>query len=164
VAYEREVDHWLLPGGWVVDGAGDMVVVHRPAGVQLEDVSREAAERVRAQPYLTIDFDSLDEKRLDESAIERLADAIAFRAPRSEALRTIGSHGDTDVLCWYDTEGSGLTAQLDRDKEHLLVTLMPYDGELEYVCVCAAYHELADELTRTRPLRTRRSPEEMVFG
>jgi hypothetical protein len=22
VAYEREVDHWLLPGGWVVDGAG----------------------------------------------------------------------------------------------------------------------------------------------
>jgi hypothetical protein len=36
-----------------------MVVVHRPLDVQLEEVSREDAERVRAQPYLTIDFDSL---------------------------------------------------------------------------------------------------------
>ena len=46
-------------------------------------------------------------------------------------------------------------AELRRADEHLLLTLLPYDAELEYAVLAAAYLSLLDPLTRPRPLRTR---------
>jgi hypothetical protein len=164
VSYERAVDHWLLPSGLVVDGAGDLVVFERPETVTLPEVSEDWAEQVRAQPYLTVDLDSLDEDRVDTDSIHRLADRIAELAPHAEELRHILPGEQRDVLAWYDDTGRGLSAELNREEDHLMITLLPFDADLEYVVVCAAYGLFADEATRTRPLRTRRWHEETVFG
>jgi hypothetical protein len=164
VHYERAIDHWLLPCGQVVDGAGDLVVFERPDSVTLPEVPDDWAEQVRAQPYLTVDLDSLDDERVDGASLERLADTIARLAPHSEELRRIDTGEIRDVLCWYDDTGRGLTAELNREEDHLMMTFMPFDPELEYVAVCAAYGLFADDATRTRPLRTRRWHEETVFG
>ncbi|MFC1611451.1 hypothetical protein ACFL6C_10860 [Myxococcota bacterium] len=162
--YEREIDHWLLPNNLVVDGAGDLVVVERTESVTLSQIDDAWAEQVRSQPYVTVDLDSLDEDEVVEGAAEKLVDAIAMRAPSSEETRSIQRQGDRDVICWYDERGVGLSAQLNHEEDHLMMTFMPFDRHLEYVAICAAYHLLADELTRTRPVRTRRWHQETVFG
>jgi hypothetical protein len=164
VSYQRAIDHWLLPCGHVVDGAGDLVIVERPRNAMPPTIETNDAERIRAQPYLTFDLDSLDDTRVDEGSMHRLADRVAELAPRPEDLREVHRGADRDVLCWYDDSGSGFTAELTRTEEHLLITFLPFEGQIEYVAVCAAYELFADDATRTRPLRTRRWHEETVFG
>jgi hypothetical protein len=163
-SYQRAIDHWLLPCGHVVDGAGDLVILERPPNAVPPDIHTGDAERIRAQPYLSFDLDSLDETRVDEGSMHRLADRVAELAPRPEALRQVRSGADRDVLCWYDDSGSGFTAELTRNEAHLLITFLPFEAQIEYVAVCAAYELFADDATRTRPLRTRRWHEETVFG
>jgi hypothetical protein len=163
-AYHREIDHWWLPSGSVVDGAGDLAILDRPAGARPPSIQDDPEERIRARPYMTVDLDDLPPSRLDTGAMERFATALAARTSRVEAMSSLQSDSDRDVLAWYDETGVGLTAELRRKQAHFMFTLMPYDIEMEYVALVAAYECLADRFTRARPLRTRRWQMEGIFG
>ncbi|MEE8409245.1 MAG: hypothetical protein V3T05_06555 [Myxococcota bacterium] len=166
-AYHREVDHWVAPGPLVIDGAGDLAIVDRPAKAQVAPVSEDSVERFRLRPYFNIDIDDLAVSRFGErfdDVADRLVTAIAARAPRPEAMRSVLRDKQRFVIGWFDESGVGLSAELRLDEAHIMVTLMPYDVELEHVVLSVAYEILADRYTRARPIRTRRWQQEGIFG
>ncbi len=162
--YVRDIDHWLLPSGHVVDGGGDFIVAPRPAAAALSDLDQSPAALFAQRPFFTFDLDALAPERLAENDLDRFAGRLAAWAPRPEATRTVTRADERETLCWYDESGVGLSAELHRQEQHLMVTLMPNDPDLELAAVCAAYALFADSLTRPRPLRTRRAAEDLVFG
>jgi hypothetical protein len=163
-SYQREIDHWLVPGPTVIDGGQDLAILTRPNTAKLPEIDVTPAGVVRAVPYSHLDFDSLDATRLDLEALTRFADLLAAAAPTAEHSRSLQHAKDHDVLCWYDERGVGLSAELRRSEAHLLVSFMPFDPALEYAALFAATHTLADPYTRVRPLRTRRLDKENFFG
>lgn len=147
----RGIDSVVIPGGFVIDGPGDLLVFERPAEVSLPTLNPSAGARVREQPYYWLDFDELAAPRLGETTVERLADLVAAQHPAPEVMRAVSQSEGRELICWFDNQGKGLTAQLATDARHLLVTMMPYDLELEYNLMCAVFHLLGDHLTRVRP-------------
>jgi len=163
VAYHRDCDHAVVPGGFVIDGGADLALFRRPADVRLAAVGDAPGLRQAAEPYLVLDFESLAVSRLDRAALARFADLVAATSSRPEAMRANERHGVRETLCWYDEAGFGFSAELRRDREHLQIALLPFDGALEYAVLFAVYHALADEQTRMQPSRTRRGPEGRIL-
>lgn len=161
----RDIDHHVLPGAYVVDGTADLVVYRRPDEYRSEEESTVAVSQdIRAQPYFTLDFDCLSEASMSDNPMERLLHAIEAQSDRSPAMQNITRRGDSDVGCWIDEAGYGLSAVLNRARAHLLINLVPFDIGLEYAALCAAFHTLGDDLTRARPHRTLRWKGENVLG
>lgn len=152
-AHHREVDHPLVPPDFVVDGAGDVVVLERPEPAG-EPPCEGGAETLRAQPYLLLDVDGLAPDRLDDGALGRFADLVGRTGPRAEATRFGVAQGGVELLRWCDEGGAGLTCELHRDDARLRVLFLPYDDALARAVVHAALHTLADAATRLRPPRT----------
>ena len=162
--YEREIDQWLVPGPFVVDGGQDMWLCERSANLVLPSLAADAADAIRQAPYGVLDLDNLAAEKLNDTPLERFAALLAAAAPLAEQTRSLQHTSGHQVLCWYDTAGHGLTAELRREEAHLLISLLPFSAELEYVALWAALHALGDEMTRVRPLRTRRMSAQHLFG
>lgn len=163
-AYHREVDHWVAPGPLVIDGAGDLAIIDRSSKAKVETVTDNAVERFRLRPYFNIDIDDLAVSRFGDDVADRLVTAVAARAPKPEAMRSVQRDKQRYVISWFDETGVGFSAELRRDEAHIMVTLMPYDVEVEYVVMSTIYETLADRYTRARPIRTRRWQQEGIFG
>ena len=125
----------------------------------------DAAEDVRAQPYLMFDVDSLVQARLTaDHVVDRLLDAIAARAAHPEATRRIATDGEQHVFTWFDERGVGFDGLLTPKEAHLMLTLLPHDAELEGAVLSAVLDLLGDELTRIRSQRTTRHRAEVIVG
>ncbi len=149
----REIDVPTLPGGYVLDGAGDQILLARPPDekLTLAPPPDAPADRVREQPYYWLDFDELAAARLTNNPLERLIDLIAAQHGVPEAMRTVSKSDDRELIAWFDRDGVGISAQLATQGRHLLVTMIPYDPGLEYTVMSAVFHLLGDHLTRMRP-------------
>jgi len=164
VEHWREIDHWMVPGGTMVDGAGDLLKLIRPESVVRAAVEGGRAEDVRAQPCFAFDSDALLVERLDDSATDRWLDLIAFRNAAPERFRRIQRLDQEEQGCWFDEQGNGFSFRLHREAGHLMVNLFPFDGALEVVALCSALQLFGDALTRVRPQRTGRYMGEVLFG
>jgi len=162
--YLREVNHHLLPGGHVLDGGGDILILRRSAGAELPASEETVADDIRAQPYALIEIESLARDRLDVGAIDRFAHSVEAFAPRPNEMRDSVRDANRDVLWWYDIEGYGFSVELRHDHAHLAIALAPYDPALEYVVLCSAFWTLGDAMTRTYPMRTRRAQSGEVMA
>jgi hypothetical protein len=149
----REIDYRVVPGPFVLDGAGDVLIFRRPERVELGP-EPSADDALRARPYWGLDFDALAPERCTEDAVVRFLDTLAARAPRREVSRSITRAPDREIACWYDDGGRGLTAELHRTDGHIMVSLMPYDAALEYAVETTVFHVLGDSLTRLRPFKS----------
>jgi hypothetical protein len=164
VRYLRDVDHAYVPGGFSIDGGADLVLLRRSPDASAPVQPPDEAASARAQPYALIEVESLSPERLGVGAIDRLIAAVDAMAPTPRAMRDSLRDAERDVVWWYDLDGHGFSAELRRDKAHLAVALAPYHAGLAAAVCCAAAWTLGDEHTRTFPLRTTRSPEQVVLA
>lgn len=169
IGYQREVDHTLFPGGHVADGAGDLVLLSGAIAAVPElpqpstgGLSQLLPVSVDAPPYAWFDMDGLALER--GGTIEAFADEVAKLTGRAGELVDIQKYADREILCWYDTDGRGLVAELSREMSHLLVSYVPYDDVMDHAAMTAAFSLFADDDTRVRPRRTERTPDRTVFA
>lgn len=171
LGYERDVDHALLPGGFVVDGAGDLVLLggaiaasapELPRPLTTGTLSMSLSASADAPPYAWFDMDGLAPDRA--IGLNALANEVARISKRTPELADVKTYDDREVLCWYDTNGRGFVAELSRDSSHLLVSYVPYDDALDHAVITSAFTLFADEDTRLRPRRTERTPQRTVFS
>ncbi len=158
----RDVDHAVLPGGFPIDGGGDLLVVDRPAHATAP-ARPSAAAALREQPFALVEIENLAAARLDGSAIDRFAAAVELMAPRPQAMRDSIREPQRDVLWWYDLDGYGFSAELRHDKAHLSLAFAPLEPVLLSAALSAAFATLGDAWTRTFALRTTHGPEGMVL-
>ena len=189
--HHREVDQVVIPGGFVVDGGGDLLRVSRPE----QPLSREqiwkalgASEEasgvpfdweklsIQAQPYLSLDVDGLVLRSVDPHPMERFLEALRVHHDCPEATRSLSRQAERAVACWYDEQGWGLSAELNKFslnlgesseelvQGHALLSLMPYRPQMEYSVLCAIFHLLGDVHTRVRPQRTAFFKERNIVG
>ncbi len=160
----REIDVPVLPGGFVMDGSGDIVVLHRSEDfdeAQLPIWQGDAAAVIDELPYHWLDFDALASSV--PGSLDNMLDTVALYSPRPEFKRSMLKESQRELATWYDTEGFGFSAELNIEEAHLLVTLLPYDSGLEYALQCAAFHTLGDRHTRVRPHRTEYFQQESII-
>lgn len=150
----REIDVPTLPGGFVLDGASDIVVLKRPAAGAdaLKPWQGDVSDHIEKQPYHWLDFDSL--AQTSDDVLEQFLDVVAWYSARPEFARSLVREEERQLATWFDDDGYGFTAEFVPGEAHLLVTLVPYDLQLEYAVQCAAFHVLGDKYTRVRPHRT----------
>ena len=165
IHHHREVDHVTVAGGFVLDGAGDVLVLgvtSQSAPVQPPTPTESAA----IQPGFWLDFDALapENPARHEDPLAALADALALYAPRPEAGRNLHRESDASTLNWCDAAGTGLTVHWRPEEGHLVAGLAPFDGALEYAVISAVFHTLGDPMTRMRPQVTGRWGKEVVVG
>ena len=164
--YYRDVQHWLLPGGFVPDGGGDLAIFKRPATSPLSSAHPAAsdAEIHRSQPYFTLDIIGLLPERLSEQALSDLAENLNQISPHPEAYRHHHAEGERLSLRWGDVEGNGLILQCRRHTGHMLLTFLPYDQSLEWAALALILQALGTPDTRMHPTRPQRWGTETLFA
>ncbi|MEO1482043.1 MAG: hypothetical protein AAFU77_08040 [Myxococcota bacterium] len=153
--YVRDSEHYLVPGPFVLDGAGDIWVMRDFKGSKL---SEQGFPR-----HSYRDFDGLDPARCTVSALKGFTDRVRERWGAALASGSFAEHGESIIATQFFTDGAGYTAELKAADAHLLLTFPAYRVELETTVLGTVYEFFGDELTRSRPVRTRWSPSEMVF-
>lgn len=160
----RDIHHWLLPGGIVADGGGDLVLLGRPSELPPELAELSAATIVRDQPYFLLDIDGLPTHSDPGPCLLELADRLAAIAPFPEAFRAHQIRGDRHNLHWGDTNGNGLVIELRPRAGHLLLTFLPYNEALEWATTVLILQSLGSATTRVRPVRTTRAGTTPLFS
>ena len=159
----RDIQHWLLPGGIVPDGGGDLAFLKRPDHFPQPLTSAAPAEAVRDQPYFTLDIDGLAIPPEQGDLLE-FADRLAAISPFPEAFRSHHIQGDRHNLCWADSEGSGLTMEMRPRAGHLLITFLPYNETLEWTITVLVLQSLGSSTTRVRPARANWAGKTTLFA
>lgn len=164
--YHRDVQHWLLPGGIVADGGGDIAIFKRPSAAPLlsEPPPASDAEINRSQPYFTLDIDGLLPERLSAQALSELAESLSQISPHPEAFRHHHVEGERLILRWGDVEGNGLILECRRHTGHMLLTFLPYDQSLEWAALVLILQALGTPTTRVRPTRPHWWGTETLFA
>lgn len=164
--YHRDVQHWLLPGGIVADGGGDIAIFKRPAASPFlsEHPAATDAEIKRSQPYFTLDIDGLLPERLTGQALSELAENLSQISPHPEAFRHHHAEGERLILRWGDVEGNGLILECRRHTGHMLLTFLPYDPSLEWATLVLILQALGTPATRVRPTRPHWWGTETLFA
>lgn len=162
----RECDHLVVPGGFVIDSARDLVLWRlpekpAPAGSLPVATSKENLDAV---PYAAADFYGLAAEKLGDHALDALAEALAISHVLPERGRALTKEANRQVLSWVDRDGNGLTAQLHPHDQHLLVTFLPYQADLIYAAHAAIAHTMGNQYTRVRPVLPIRHRQEQVVG
>lgn len=160
--YFRDCCTYMLPGGFVVDGGGDLVVVQRTDKSVPPDTKTVGA--IGEPPYSNFDIDSLNPALLNAESMQQFFDFLTLAAPHIEYRYNLHKDGERDVLSFYDEKGFGLTAELRRDQGHMLLSFMPHHDSMFYAALSAAFCTLGDLQTRCRPLRTHVHKRELLFG
>lgn len=168
IGYERDCDHTLLPGAHVLDGGGDLVILSGAIGATApalpeqtsDDLSKRLPTSVDVPPYAWFDMDGIT----GEGTLKNLADEVVRLSKRTPDLSDVKTYENRDVLCWYDVNGHGFVAELNRELSHLLVSYPIYDDVLDHATLTAAFAVFADDDTRVRPRRTERTPDRPVFA
>lgn len=155
IAYRRDIEHYVTPGPWVLDGGGDVWV--------LEDISLDALNRDNLPQHAWRDVDSIDPQRCNLEGVRQFIDRIIERFGESAVFNEQREHRDGFHATLRFASGRGFQIELNPAERHLLISFDPYDASLETTALSSVYECFGLAHTRSRPVRTLWSPRELVF-
>jgi hypothetical protein len=147
-----ETQHIVVPGGYCLDGGGELWVFKRAAG-QLPPLLDKATAQA-CTPHYWLDLDGLDAEKLKGAGLSDLVEGLSRLLSDSSGLCEIHLDAQREVLVWFGRDGVGFSAELRKEQSHLLVQFTPYQFPFFYKVVCACLWAFGGKHTRSRPQRT----------
>ncbi|MEO0594208.1 MAG: hypothetical protein AAFZ38_11565, partial [Myxococcota bacterium] len=155
IAYRRDVEHYVTPGPWVLDGGGDVWV--------LENVALDTLNRDRLPQHAWRDVDSIDPQRCNAEGVREFVERVIERFGEPAVFNEQRKHREGFHATLRFASGRGLQIELNPAERHLLISFNPYDASLETTALNSVYECFGLPHTRSRPVRTMWSPQELVF-
>ncbi|MEM6531552.1 MAG: hypothetical protein AAF654_02965 [Myxococcota bacterium] len=155
VEYVRDAEHYLAPGPFVLDGGGDHWVVR--------DIGKARWDSPGLPLHTYRDFDGLDANQSTAAQLSAFVERIGERWSAPIASTSVIERDETIAATQSHEDGSTFTAELRPVDGHLLLTFPAYNSGFETTVLGTVYEFFGTEMMRSRPVRTRWAPEEMVF-
>ncbi|MCK5690448.1 hypothetical protein KAI87_14310 [Myxococcota bacterium] len=161
--YYRDTEQHLLPGLFLMEGGGDLLLVQIPDSWEMPKELSEA-ECLPGLPHAWHDVDHLDLDRPGAKDIDKIADSLTLMSGAKEAGRRIHKEKARTVLWWFGENKSAITIEVNEENKHIYAAISPWDANLEQAFFCATLWCMGSSTTRARPKRTLFSPDNQILG
>lgn len=160
--YYREVDQRFVPPGLVLDGGADLVVFERPDESALRALSKDD---IFFKPvHAWRDFDGLTEHVASKAKLEAWSAKISERWHVPFVQHELIVEEGRCFAAFNEASGQGFNVEFRSEERHALLSFAPYEPTHELLAIATTAECFAGPTTRTRPIRTGRTPVETLFG